>query len=289
MRSIITFLVVAMAGQTLAAATAGLRVSKNAKCGSEHRRTCLGSEFGDCCSVNGWCGSDDSYCGTGCQPGFGDCSPAQASSTQPGPTDTVSVPGPSSSSSSLTVSQDATCGDGVTCEGSAFGNCCSINGWCGSDDSYCGMGCQAGFGTCGYSDSSSSSPSGTASPPAPSGGSASAVVGTATSTVASTLSTTTPEPTCAVNSACTVDLVELQTTKELNTPCGGAANKRALASAPSRRRWCTATPPRSRATAPPAPTTWPCASGAATAAATAASLLRSVSCTAIVTRSGTGS
>lgn len=75
---------------------------------------------------------DDSYCGTGCQPGFGDCSPAQASSTQPGPTDTVSVPGPSSSSSSLTVSQDATCGDGVTCEGSAFGNCCSINGWCGS-------------------------------------------------------------------------------------------------------------------------------------------------------------
>ncbi|KAI6353044.1 hypothetical protein MCOR32_011012 [Pyricularia oryzae] len=226
MRSIITFLVVAMAGQTLAAATAGLRVSKNAKCGSEHRRTCLGSEFGDCCSVNGWCGSDDSYCGTGCQPGFGDCSPAQASSTQPGPTDTVSVPGPSSSSSSLTVSQDATCGDGVTCEGSAFGNCCSINGWCGSDDSYCGMGCQAGFGTCGYSDHSSSSPSGTASPPAPSGDSASAVIGTATSTIASTLSTTTPEPTCAVNSACTVDLVELQTSKELNTPCGGAANKK---------------------------------------------------------------
>lgn len=89
------------------------------------------------------------------------------------------------------------------------------------------MGCQAGFGTCGYSDSSSSSPSGTASPsPTPSGGSGSAVIGTATSTVASTLSTTTPEPTCAVNSACTVDLVELQTTKELNTPCGGAANKK---------------------------------------------------------------
>ncbi|PYI14592.1 hypothetical protein BO99DRAFT_289714, partial [Aspergillus violaceofuscus CBS 115571] len=36
--------------------------------------TCLGSEWGDCCSGHGWCGGNASYCGVGCQPEFGRCS-----------------------------------------------------------------------------------------------------------------------------------------------------------------------------------------------------------------------
>lgn len=50
--------------------------------------------------------------------------------------------------STLKVSTDATCGTGVTCKGSSFGNCCSTYGWCGSTADYCGTGCQKAFGTC---------------------------------------------------------------------------------------------------------------------------------------------
>ncbi|KAL8987516.1 MAG: hypothetical protein Q9177_003277 [Variospora cf. flavescens] len=49
-----------------------------------------------------------------------------------------------------TISPDATCGgtQSYTCQASAFGNCCSVNGWCGSTVAYCGTGCQSSFGTC---------------------------------------------------------------------------------------------------------------------------------------------
>ncbi|KAI9713611.1 MAG: hypothetical protein M1820_000994 [Bogoriella megaspora] len=49
------------------------------------------------------------------------------------------------------VSLDGACGgaEGQTCKGSTFGNCCSGHGYCGSDDKYCGEGCQSGFGSCG--------------------------------------------------------------------------------------------------------------------------------------------
>ncbi|KAK4149754.1 carbohydrate-binding module family 18 protein [Chaetomidium leptoderma] len=55
----------------------------------------------------------------------------------------------SSTPSDLQVSVDGTCGQGVTCEGSRFGNCCSAHGYCGGTSDYCGDGCQSGFGTCG--------------------------------------------------------------------------------------------------------------------------------------------
>jgi hypothetical protein len=107
----------------------GLTVSTSATCGGTTGSTCLGSTFGSCCSQYGYCGSSDSYCGSGCQSGFGTCS------------NTVSQP----------VSSSALCGEangGVTCLGSHFGNCCSQYGYCGNSDSYCGAGCQSGFGTC---------------------------------------------------------------------------------------------------------------------------------------------
>ncbi|KAF2491399.1 hypothetical protein BU16DRAFT_118461 [Lophium mytilinum] len=53
-------------------------------------------------------------------------------------------------STSLKVSKDGRCGGytGQTCDGSAFGNCCNKDGWCGKSVSCCGTGCQTKFGTC---------------------------------------------------------------------------------------------------------------------------------------------
>lgn len=49
------------------------------------------------------------------------------------------------------VSWDGLCGDegdGATCLGSGFGDCCAIFGYCGTGDSYCGTGCQKTYGKC---------------------------------------------------------------------------------------------------------------------------------------------
>ncbi|KAK0726555.1 hypothetical protein B0T21DRAFT_350671 [Apiosordaria backusii] len=56
----------------------------------------------------------------------------------------------SSSPVRLSISQDGSCGSGVTCTGSSFGNCCSPHGFCGSSADYClADGCQRAFGSCG--------------------------------------------------------------------------------------------------------------------------------------------
>ncbi|KAK4248363.1 carbohydrate-binding module family 18 protein [Corynascus novoguineensis] len=48
----------------------------------------------------------------------------------------------------LDVSVDGTCGQGITCAGSRFGDCCSVHGFCGGTAEYCGDGCQEAFGNC---------------------------------------------------------------------------------------------------------------------------------------------
>jgi hypothetical protein len=89
--------------------------------------------------------------------------------TMPVPTGRPSVIGPSGTDAPITtrattpptsvspplptislgaVSRDGSCGPGLTCQGSAFGDCCSSHGWCGSTSDYCGSGCQVGFGVC---------------------------------------------------------------------------------------------------------------------------------------------
>ncbi|KAI0533483.1 carbohydrate esterase family 4 protein [Xylaria digitata] len=55
--------------------------------------------------------------------------------------------------STLVVSTDGNCGSGITCQGSTFGNCCSVNGYCGSSIDYCGVGCNVQFGSCSPGDS----------------------------------------------------------------------------------------------------------------------------------------
>ena len=47
----------------------------------------------------------------------------------------------------MPVSEDGSCGEDTTCEGSEFGDCCSQYGWCGSSVDYCGEGCQPDFGS----------------------------------------------------------------------------------------------------------------------------------------------
>ena len=58
-------------------------------------------------------------------------------------------------STNFLVSIDGSCGAiaGYTCLGIADNSCCSIFGYCGSTDAYCGEGCQQDFGTCANSTS----------------------------------------------------------------------------------------------------------------------------------------
>ncbi|KAF2473248.1 glycoside hydrolase/deacetylase [Lindgomyces ingoldianus] len=150
-------------------ATGTKKVSTDATCGGTNGFTCQGSTFGNCCSSAGWCGQTTAYCGTGCQPSFGTCSSSSSiSSVKPStsskpvssirPSSTSTKPSASATPSGKTVSTDATCGGtkGFTCQGSTFGNCCSVNGWCGSTSAYCSTGCQSAFGTCGTSGTTSS-------------------------------------------------------------------------------------------------------------------------------------
>ncbi|KAI9926030.1 hypothetical protein MW887_004489 [Aspergillus wentii] len=115
---------------TSASSTPSGNISSDGTCGTQGGYTCLGSSFGDCCSKFGDCGSSDDYCGTNCDPNYGSCS--------------------NSGSNSKTISQNGLCGvqGGATCLGSTFGQCCSINGDCGSTDEYCGSNCDPKYGSC---------------------------------------------------------------------------------------------------------------------------------------------
>ncbi|KAK6209024.1 hypothetical protein LQW54_006624 [Pestalotiopsis sp. IQ-011] len=49
-----------------------------------------------------------------------------------------------------TVSYNSQCGvpSKFTCVGSLYGDCCSANGFCGSTEDHCGVGCQSEYGFC---------------------------------------------------------------------------------------------------------------------------------------------
>lgn len=106
-------------------------VSTDGKCGaaSATGASCIGSTFGDCCSVKGNCGKTAAYCAAAnlCQPKFGTCNP---------------------------TTTDGKCGSASTtrasCIGGTFGNCCSVKGNCGSTAAFCATAnlCQPMFGTC---------------------------------------------------------------------------------------------------------------------------------------------
>lgn len=62
--------------------TSTLKISLNGDCGGTTGQTCLGSDFGDCCSQYGFCGRTGLYCNVGCQLTFGTCSAPASNSSQ---------------------------------------------------------------------------------------------------------------------------------------------------------------------------------------------------------------
>lgn len=76
--------------------------------------TCVGTDFGSCCSAYGDCGSTEEYCG----------------------------------SDGGTATTNGTCGasvGGLTCTNPDFGPCCSVYGFCGNGTDFCGTGnCYSG-------------------------------------------------------------------------------------------------------------------------------------------------
>ncbi|GFR50490.1 hypothetical protein Agub_g12755, partial [Astrephomene gubernaculifera] len=111
--------------------------------GSSSSAAAGGAGGQQCCSQWGYCGTGDTYCGSGCRGG--PCYPAPPS---PPP-----APPP--------------CGGGSVGGGrcSVAGQCCSQYGWCGTASAYCGSGCQGG--PCWLPPPRSSSPPPPLPPPPP--------------------------------------------------------------------------------------------------------------------------
>ncbi|KAI7644380.1 glycoside hydrolase, partial [Hortaea werneckii] len=120
----------------------------------------------------------------------------------PSPTTSSAVATPTPTE--LTISPNGACGGDTfyTCEGSKWGQCCSVYGYCGSTDDYCGNNCDSDFGLCGdaaaisRSSSSSvvsttSSSSSSASPSTTSSSSSSASPSTTSSSTSSASPSTT--------------------------------------------------------------------------------------------------
>ncbi|KAI6091580.1 hypothetical protein F4821DRAFT_226441 [Hypoxylon rubiginosum] len=110
-------------------------ISSNGQCGSQQNwtSTCIGSQWGNCCGIGGYCGTGEDYCGPGnCQEGSCDGAP-------------------------IPYSTNGLCGSQnywPECP-PKFGLCCSKDGYCGNGTDYCGTGCQSG--PCSSSTTTSSS------------------------------------------------------------------------------------------------------------------------------------
>ncbi|KZM26021.1 chitin binding [Ascochyta rabiei] len=63
--------------------TSTLRVSLDGACGGTSGQTCLGSNFGPCCSEYFFCGAEALYCTGACQPAFGTCNTTPAKRSAP--------------------------------------------------------------------------------------------------------------------------------------------------------------------------------------------------------------
>ncbi|KAK4227288.1 hypothetical protein QBC38DRAFT_526936 [Podospora fimiseda] len=95
--------------------------STNGACGPDHNGYLCGEQWGGCCSIYGYCGSGRAYCGEG------NCYSGNCEDDNGGP------------------SVDGGCGPGFpgnkTCTGTQFGACCSIWGYCGDGNDFCGPNC----------------------------------------------------------------------------------------------------------------------------------------------------
>ncbi|KAK8848875.1 carbohydrate-binding module family 18 [Apiospora arundinis] len=232
-------------------ATPTLKVSPDGACGPGI--TCQGSQYGNCCSQNGWCGASIDYCGGGCQRQFGTCispdntlpadsplppvtsptklptGPGAGIPDSPLTTTTTTAPAPTQT---LKVSPDGTCGGDTTCQGSEFGNCCSEHGWCGNTADYCGEGCQPNFGSgCSQASEPPTTPTPTPTTPPPT-----STTTTSTSTKQSTTSTSTssrPDSSTTTSTSTTATSAPTITTSTTTTSSTTTSPPRPTALIPS--------------------------------------------------------
>ena len=110
-------------------------ISTDSSCGGTNIYQCKGFSFGDRCSSFGFCGNSTGHCDIGCQANFGTCS---TKSTLP----ICFFDQAKGEYVCPTVSTDTSCGgkQGFTCQGSTFGACCSVQGFCGSTGNHCAQG-----------------------------------------------------------------------------------------------------------------------------------------------------
>ncbi|KAH6868812.1 hypothetical protein BKA58DRAFT_201282 [Alternaria rosae] len=62
-------------------APSGLVTTTDGSCGGTSGFTCVGFADGECCSQYGYCGKTTDYCGTGCNPLFGNCAGSSGASS----------------------------------------------------------------------------------------------------------------------------------------------------------------------------------------------------------------
>ncbi|KAK5128340.1 hypothetical protein LTR85_003008 [Meristemomyces frigidus] len=132
------------------------KISEDGRCGYAVDQTCSGSVFGDCCSIRGFCGKGLAYCAAeNCMPGstFGACDPTDQGPYNGKRDDTTTTDNALFGMQGLERCQETdqpTCGyPDQTCFGNAFGDCCSIYGWCGNTAAYCGSEtCDGDWGYC---------------------------------------------------------------------------------------------------------------------------------------------
>jgi hypothetical protein len=116
------------------------KYSMDGRCGKQNKNLLCGGKWGDCCSIEGRCGSGKSFCDSGkCQSG--NCTIIIPTPREPPPIEPSSFTGglPGTING---ISADGACGGPLKlrCGGSAFGNCCSSSDFCGNTATHCGQG-----------------------------------------------------------------------------------------------------------------------------------------------------
>ncbi|TXC03756.1 hypothetical protein FocTR4_00002283 [Fusarium oxysporum f. sp. cubense] len=94
-------------------------------------KTCIRSDFGDCCGLEGKCGSGKEFYGDNCQDGNYSGSAVTTSSI-------TAKPSATKPPLSISTNRDYAYNSGFICKGSKFGDCCLAASYCRDDKYYCG-------------------------------------------------------------------------------------------------------------------------------------------------------
>ncbi|RKK94305.1 hypothetical protein BFJ68_g15218 [Fusarium oxysporum] len=105
-------------------------VTEDGNCGEKinFSKTCIRSDFGDCCGLEGKCGSGKEFYGDNCQDGNYSGSAVTTSSI-------TAKPSATKPPLSISTNRDYAYNSGFICKGSKFGDCCLAASYC-RDDKY---------------------------------------------------------------------------------------------------------------------------------------------------------